>query len=138
MEANYLQYCIGSGVNFGLEVSHLPEITEANNSNLDNDIFKLEILFVLFLKNIKKKQHAERSHILNALVEAYGKKKKKTWKMLLFGRTTELIFWKLFLLFSHSVVSDSLRPRGLHHARYKACTLKGEQKARCSGMGFTV
>jgi len=31
---------------------------------------------VLFLKNIKKKQHEERSHILNALVEVYGKKKK--------------------------------------------------------------
>ena len=54
-----------------------PRNTEANNSNLDNDIFKLEILFVLFLKNIKKKQHEERSHILNALVEAYGKKKNK-------------------------------------------------------------
>lgn len=37
---------------------------------------KLGILFVLFLKNIKKKQHAERSHILNALIQAYGKKKK--------------------------------------------------------------
>ena len=71
-----LQCCIGSGVNFGLEVSPPPEITEANNSNSDNDIFKLEILFVLFLKNIKKKQHEERSHILNALVEVYGKKKK--------------------------------------------------------------
>ena len=72
-----LQFCIGSGVNFGLEVSYPPETTEANNLNLDDNFFKLGILFVLFLKNIKKKQHAERSHILNALVQAYGKKKKK-------------------------------------------------------------
>ena len=97
-----------------------PRNTEANKSNLDNDIFNLEILFVLFLNNSKKKQHEERSHILHALVEASGKKKKKkNWQMLLFVRTNELILWKLFLLLSHSVVSDSLRPRGPHHARYK-------------------
>lgn len=74
---------------------------------------KLKIIFLSFLKSIKKKQHVERLHVLNVLVKPHGKRPLK-----------RVTYWKNnpidFLEISFSC---------------KIYSMKREQRGRCSGVG---